>query len=57
MAKKVIQGCFAGCEMDCYYFGCVDREKCEQFKRFQKGERLNARGEVVDKMRGCENGR
>lgn len=56
MAKKYIQGCFAGCEMDCYYFGCVDREKCEQFKRFKKGERLNARGEVVEKMRGCENG-
>lgn len=46
MGKKVIQGCFAGCEMDCYYFGCLKKSECEQFKRFERGERLDNRGRV-----------
>lgn len=54
MAKTFYQACFCRCEQDCYFFGCTEKEKCEQFKRFQKGEKLDAFGNIVEKA--VENG-
>lgn len=50
MGKRYVKGCLAGCIMDCYHFGCHEMQKCEQFKRFEKGERINDKGEVTQKM-------
>lgn len=50
--KKTFQGCFAGCLMDCYYFGCLDTQKCEQFKRFEHGEKIDAFGNIVEPAEG-----
>lgn len=56
MGKRIVQGCLAGCVMDCYFFGCVEREKCDQFKRFEKGERIRPDGTVEQSIEGKENG-
>lgn len=52
MAKDVIQECFACSNMDCYYFECLKRfEGCKKFKLFERGMRLNAKGEVVEEAK------
>lgn len=28
-----VQNCFAGCQMDCYYFGCLKIDNCDKFKK------------------------
>lgn len=48
--KKCYQSCIAGCLMDCYYFMCYEKEKCEQFKRFQHGERIDEKGNITEPM-------
>lgn len=37
MAQHYIQTCWAGSEMDCYYFGCQKIDKCEYHKLLKSG--------------------
>jgi hypothetical protein len=46
----VEQNCLAGCEMDCFYFGCLKKDEgCDKYKRLRAGERYNAKGELIEK--------
>lgn len=46
--KDPEQMCFACNLKDCYYFECLKKSECEQFKRFERGERKNANGEIIE---------
>ena len=46
--KESEQMCLACSLKDCYYFECLEKSKCKQFKRFEREERKNANGEIIE---------
>lgn len=49
-AKNYYKGClFATSEQNCYYFFCVKRRNCEQFKEYQKEKERLKNGESETK--------